>query len=374
MAHEIWTLDRPMMGSNKPGWHKKGIVVAGQPNIEEAIKHAKMDWKVICEQALLSDGDGGMLPIPNSFATVRDDLPKNDPRRILGSSVSGRYEPIQNRDVFEIAEFMQNSGAAEIETAGTLKNGRLAWVMSVAPKPIKIKDDELAKYLLLSTSHDGSKALQIMFTPIRVVCWNTLQWALAGSTDKITITHTGDRKRKIENAKVVLGLADKHFGAHEEVMNKMANAAIDDRFAAAFLSAVFPNPETDQKWTTQTKKRNRIFQLFKGEQSGGDQVAVKGTAYGLANAVTEYLDHESTCLAVNRGQDDARMDSIMFGHVAKTRNTALNALTRALEIVKSPSVRSTQVDDILLAIETGTSGTSAVDELLDGIDLPDDSN
>ena len=369
MAHEIWTLDNVILGSSEGAWHKQGHVFKGQVSPEEAIQLAKMGWSTVCEQLVLPNGKGGFLKAPNAFATVRDDLPLDDPRRILGV-VSSRYDPIQNGECFGILDELCGESGARIETAGTLKNGRVVWMMAVNPQKTTVVDDFIARYLLVSSSHDGSKALQIMFTPVRVVCWNTLNWAMGGKQNKATVRHTKNRDAKLTDAKAVLGLSDEYFNEHQDTMRKMAKTSIDDRFAAAYLTALFPDPDDEsQAWSTNAKKRNRCFKLYKGEQSGGDQTACKGTAYGLANAVGEWIDHERTTLtSAGRERTDARMDSTMFGSGAQLRETAFSALTRTLEIVKSPGMQSNEVDSLMDQINLNQSNR-VVDAILDGIDL-----
>lgn len=355
MAHRIEELDGVMLGSNKPAWHELGTVVAGQPNSAEAIKLAGMDWAVETEEVYLADGNGGRIKIPNTFATVRTDLALDDPRRALGI-VSGRYEPIGNAEAFGIVDELIGEGGGRFETAGTLKNGKLAWMMAVAPEKTTIKDDTIARYLLLSTAHDGTRAVQINYTPVRVVCANTLACALNGVKSFATIRHTKNKADQIADAKRVLGLASEYFDAHGETMGKLADSSIDDRFAAAYLQALLPDPPATAnfKWSGAKKKRNRIMDLYHGDQAGGDQEAVKGTAYGLLNAVGEYVDHERTVLAMNgRSKADARMQSVMFGSGARLKQQSFGLLTRVLEVEKPAAgeVQDTAVDNLLASLD-----------------------
>ena len=356
MAHEIEELDNVMLGSNTPAWHELGTVVAGQPTSAEAIKLAGLDWGVETEPVLLSDGQGGFIEIPNTFATIRTDLPLTDPRRALGV-VTERYEPITNAEAFEIVDELVGEGGARFETAGSIRNGRMAWMMAVNPKTTKVVDDTLAQYLLLSTAHDGTRSVQINFTPLRVVCSNTLHCAINGVQRSAIIRHTKNKRAQIADAKRVLGLAGEYFDAHGQTMEKLAQQRIDQAFEAAYLLALLPDPkpEDDRKWCGNEKKRNRILELYHGDQAGADQQAVKGTAYGLLNALGEWVDHERTVLAMNgRTKADARMNSVMFGSGAEFKSQAAGLMTRVLgveEAVAETTAHDRAVDDLLARIE-----------------------
>ena len=133
MSHEIMELDNVMLGSGLEAWHGLGTIVAGQPDSATALRVAGLDWGVDLEQVLLSDGNGGTIKVPNGFAIVRDDLDLSDPRRVLGS-VTGRYHPVTNREAFEIADALAGEGGARFETAGSLRNGKICWMLARMPE------------------------------------------------------------------------------------------------------------------------------------------------------------------------------------------------------------------------------------------------
>ncbi len=376
MAHNIEELDNVMLGSNTPAWHDLGTVVAGQPNSAEALKLAGLDWNTTLEPLTLPDGQGGMIEIPNAFATIRDDLPRTDTRRVLGT-VTSRYEPISNVEAFSIVDEFAGEGGARYETAGSLRNGRIAWMMAAMPNTTTVVDDTLKQYLLLSTSHDGTRSVQINFTPVRVVCWNTLSLAVNTAQRSAFIRHTKNKSDQIVEAKRILGLAGEYFENHGQTMTRLAKSSIDDRFAAAFVMTMFPDPEPGQRWSLADKKRSRVLQLYKGEQAGADQQATKGTAYGLYNALAEYADHEKTVMAMGgRTRSDARMDSVMFGSSATLKQQAAGLLTRVLELEKEPDqepAARSDVEALLSQFQLEDDGRKAsIDALLDSIDF--DSN
>ncbi len=255
MAHEMHELDHAVYGSNKAAWHGLGTVVEGNPSSREALELAKLDWLVTKEPAYASDGDGGRVLLasdddaavdfdnmPQVWLTCRSDLPATDLRRVLGA-VGKSYTPIQNSEAFEVLDALIGEGGAKIETAGSLFNGRVVYMTALLPDEISIKGDKINKYLLLRTSHDGRCAMEALFTPIRVVCNNTLTWALNKAKTRVKIRHTSGAQSRLDEARMVLGLADQYFGEHAETLKALAAAKIDARFVEAYLSALIPGPK-----------------------------------------------------------------------------------------------------------------------------------
>src|SRR5690606_1423164 len=138
---------------------------------------AELDWPVETVPAF-ADVDGSLIPAPEARHVIR--------RTRAGAEVLGtvgkRWTPLQNRDAFRWFDPLLADGDCELEAAGSLKGGRNVWILarvrSIAPVTVgRRPDDEVRPYLLLSNAHDGTRAVTCAFTPIRVVCWNTLSAA-----------------------------------------------------------------------------------------------------------------------------------------------------------------------------------------------------
>lgn len=271
-------------------------------------------------------------------------------RRILGV-VGDRYEPIQNAEAFSIADDLAGMGGARFESAGSLRNGKLVWLLAVLPQQSRVRDDVIDRYLLLTNPHDGSGAMQIMFTGVRVVCWNTLTQALRGAKTQASIWHILNRQQQIEQARQVLGLAAQYFDQQAAVFDRLASTPVEQQFVARFLNAVFPDPAGKSN-TRAANTRERVSDLFLGGQQGADQEAARGTAYGLWNAVCEYADHERTVMAFNqRTAADARMDSILFGSASRLKMDSAALLGRVLGI-EELDMRSARIDEMAAAFAT----------------------
>lgn len=372
MSHLIESLDNVLLGSNKPAWHGLGTVVRGQPTSAEALRLAKLDWTVSVEPVCLPDGNGGFIEIPESFATVRDDLARTDYRRALGV-VGNRYVPIQNSEGFDIADEIAGAAGARFETAGSLRNGKTVFMTMVMPDSIKVVDDTILPYILISTTHDGTGSEKITYTPTRVVCANTLAVALSESA-KIkshkswSIRHTANKNERTRQAVDAIKRGNEYFGRHADSMRGLAAAKVDSRFASAFAQALFPDPKEKTARNSMPEKRAEIGRLFSYKQKGANQAAAKGTAYGLFNALAEYIDHSrGTRVVGNATAGESRFDSTMFGSGAALKQAGYGLLTRVLEL-EPAGKRDAELDALCESFDLALSAkNAAVNSLMDSI-------
>jgi len=232
MAHKIEDLDNPVFVGDA-AWHRLGTTLPHDKDLpaREALELSKLDWRTDLEPIRSINGD---VIIPGHFATVRSDLSPNDVRRYLGV-VGDKYTPVHNEEAFEVADILRNQFGARIETCGSLKNGKLVWMMVSLPTPVNIKDDRIHEYFLLMTSHDGTKRVTMGFTMVRVVCWNTLTMALNGLKDSISVPHTKTAPEKMKWASAAMVESKLYFGKLSEMFTKWANETVDRRFVKAYL-------------------------------------------------------------------------------------------------------------------------------------------
>jgi phage/plasmid-like protein (TIGR03299 family) len=364
MSHQIFELDNPFYGSRNPAWHNLGTVLDGQLTSAEALVQAGLDWLVDLESLQSTDG----IVVPDAFVTCRLDLACDDKRRFLGV-VGTRYNPIQNSEAFRLADALIGEGGARFETAGSLKNGRIVWMLAELPESQKIVDDTLKSYLLLRTSHDGTASLECLLTSIRVVCHNTLTAALRATKNRVKVRHTASAKVNIDEARRILGLAKDHFEEHANRLNQLAAVKVDDRFAKAFSAALYPDAENRNNTRAQNARRD-ILGLFHGGQAGANQEATNGTAYGLLNAMTEYLDHRTSperTTKTRREVAENRFASTLWGNHAAKRQQAFDLLSRATGVDGQGRGIMEQVLEARPTADSSDSGN--VDDLLGALDL-----
>jgi len=314
--------------SIKP-WHNQGTVVDGLLSSEEAIKTAGLSWKVTPKEMFISSCSAtkGLIKVDSNRAIVREDT-----ETVLGV-VGNRYLPIQNSEAFNFFDNVVGNKDAFYDTAGALGQGERIWLLAKLPGDIQVAGkDTVEKYLLLVNSHDGSTALQMMFTPVRVVCQNTLNMALNKKIGHgISIRHTKNAQHKIQEAQRALGMAVTYYNNFETTANQMATARFSDAQMTNLINKLFPAPkvrknkeelgEVDSTVTSRSKE-----QLMTLWNSGTGIAPFRGTAWGAFNAVTEYADYYRNIRAGDNDVGNAQLASIWLGSAANLKQEAFNQI------------------------------------------------
>ena len=299
MAHEIHEHDQMFSVREKP-WHGLGKIIAEAPNSEEALRIAELDWEVYQTEVIRVD-TGNI--VPNMKLNVR-----SNPDIELGL-VSDRYRIVQNKDAFSFTDAIIG-GDVRYETAGSLKNGRTVWMLAKLP-PAKVAGDDVEQYMCFTNSHDGTGAVRVCLTPIRVVCNNTLNYALAHAKRSWSCKHTGDIKGKLEEARQCLYLAENYILALDDYANEMTKIRVDDEFLKRILIKCFPKNELMSKREVATidqKKEQYMVCYF-----APDIAKFRGTAWGALNAMSDFVGHAAP-MRVTKSYYENRWDSIMNGN------------------------------------------------------------
>lgn len=311
MSHEIHEKDNLIYVGTRP-WHGLGTPFTTPPTINEAINAAKLDWEVGLKPLFTKEGEEAP-----AFATFR-----KDDNAILGV-VGLKYQPLQNTDTFKFFEPFLEAKEASIETCGSLKNGRKVWVLAkLNRRPIEIvKGDEIEKFILLSNSHDGTLAVRCGFTPIRVVCNNTLSMAMnnAGS-NLIRIKHSKSAVDNLESLRETMNLANQQFETTANNYYKLlAKKSISAKDLETYIKTVLDIQKDSETGKFSTRATNIVDNLIKLFENGiGNNLpGIKGTYWAAYNSITDYLSH-------HRGNNlDNRYDSLWFGDSAQINKRAL---------------------------------------------------
>lgn len=315
MAHEVETM--AFVGSRGLPWHGLGTSVEELLTADEMQTAAGLDWVVEAKPMTLQ---GTNIVVPNKVANVR-----NTDSAVLGV-VGSRYKVIQNTEMFSFADYLLDAGA-QFETAGSLRGGEVVFAaMEIPSEHIEIKGDngQTKSYLVLANGHNGLFPFRALVTPVRVVCMNTLNAALGDAKTSFTIRHTAKVEGKIAEAKRALGITHKvmdefRVGAERLILKKMT-----EKDAIRVITSVFPLSEDEKR----DKKvfSDRAAQTLAIWKNAENLEGVRETAWGVWNAIGEYLDHG---VAYRGGQRstaaDAKASSIVLdtGFAARTKRQAL---------------------------------------------------
>lgn len=299
MAHHIEENDSLFFVGATP-WHGMGTELPQLATAAEAIQAANLGWTVSKEQVKTSAGK----EVAGKFITIREDT--GDGLGVVGD----QYSVLQNSHAFDFFDAVtQDPHGPKYETAGSLWNGRKVWMLAKMPEMMEVvKGDDVAPYILLSNSHDGSSAIRIQFTPIRVVCQNTLNMAHAGKDKTFKVRHSGDVLLKVSQAQDALGIIRHTVAETLDLYRALANKTPSKDQVDAVLAQLFPDTKTDRA----KLQRERVLSLAEAGIGNGN-ANVRGTAWALYNGVTELVDHHNNAGSKRDDAKDMRLNSIGLG-------------------------------------------------------------
>jgi phage/plasmid-like protein (TIGR03299 family) len=333
MAHNLNFNERTGQHSffsvKEKAWHGLGQIVQNYPTSIEAIKFAGLDYTVE-KRKLFTYANSEMdivipeVEIPGFFATVRTD--NDDVLGVVGKD----YEVVQNIDAFSFFDSIVEGDGIQYETAGALGKGERIFITAKLPGYIRIgREDLIEQYLFLTTSHDGFGSITAAFTPVRIVCNNTLNAAMRNHTNSVKIRHTANAKEKFEQAHKVMGISNQLSTQLDEIFNRWSKVKVtDDKLQRLIQLAMIPNKEVlvniqrgewDELSTCFNNMCNSVFEYAMSSPSQQTETA-KGTLFGAYNAVTGYFQNVR-----NYKDDETKLKSLLFNGTAQLRTQkALN--------------------------------------------------
>lgn len=289
-----------MMYVREVPWHGLGTKVNEAPTSKEAIKLAGLDWNV--NPTVIYDANG--KEISGYKANMRD-----SDQSILGI-VSDRYQIVQNSEAFEFTDSLLDEGVV-YETAGSLRDGKQVWLLARMPRTTILGDD-VDPYLCFTNTFDGSGAIRVCATPVRIVCNNTLNLALETTKRSWSTRHIGDLAGKLHQAKETLGLAQEYMKKLDEDADRLANTKLSDAEIESIVSFIFPIDyikDTKRKIENTNKMRNDFMTCYMMP----DIAQYRNTAYGLVNAASDMAGHMAPSrVTSNYAQNN--WAKIMLGH------------------------------------------------------------
>ena len=270
-----------MFYTREKPWHGLGVRIQEAPTSEKALWLAGLDWKVLQKDIYTE----GRIQVPGYKANVRD-----SDGQVLGV-VTDRYRVVQNREAFAFTDALLGKGV-RYETAGSLQKGKKVWMLARLPKEYIITGERISPYLVFSNTHDGSGAVRVAVTPIRVVCNNTLNLALNTAKRSWSMIHTGDIREKIQEAADTLFRAEEYMDKLGREIEELRNIDLTDQQVKEYIEILLPL----EKEPTPAQSRNTLRLRRDMEQryyDAPDLQKVGSNAYRFVNAVSDFATHSS---------------------------------------------------------------------------------
>ncbi|MDO9179530.1 MAG: DUF932 domain-containing protein [Agitococcus sp.] len=314
MAHLVETM--AYVGSTP--WHGLGNQLTENQPLDVWAKEAGMDWSIReAPVRFIAESDaytGSIMTFPENKVLFRSD--NNAPLSV----VSQRYQVVQPREILEFYRDLTEVSGFELETAGVLKGGRKIWALAKTGQSMALKGNDVTNgYILLATACDGTLATTAQFTSIRVVCNNTLAVALAnGNRGVVKVPH--NTSFDAQAVKKQLGISVSAWDEFMYGLKNLSERKVKPAEVQNYVWRVF-NDGGNKSSTSSSNERAmaKVITLFEGGGQGADLSSAKGTAFGLLNSITEFVDHERRAL-----NPDNRLDSAWFGQGAAIKQKALD--------------------------------------------------
>ena len=330
MAHNIHfneiTNKHSFFSVQQKPWHGLGQIVENYPNSKEALEFAGLNYKVEKRELFTVNktNNNADIKVPEYFTTVRTDT-----QAVLGV-VGKQYEVVQNKDAFSFFDAIVQGEGIQYETAGALGKGERIFITAKLPKYITVgREDLIEQYLFLTTSHDGSGSITAAFTPIRIVCNNTLNAALKNKSNSIKVRHTNNAKERLEQAHQLMGITNTLSTQLENIFNHWSKVRITDKEVYKLIQlALIPNKEVlhniqrgreDELSTYFLNTCNHAYEYALGNETQQLETT-RGTLFGAYNGVTGYFQNVR-----NYKDEEAKMKSLLLGGTGQARTqTAFN--------------------------------------------------
>jgi phage/plasmid-like protein (TIGR03299 family) len=281
----------------KPAWHNLANRIFSQDE--------EVTTQLMLDEAKLSNWNVRLSPVSDFIPSDWNDTsgaqyvirtnPFNQGTDVL-SVVGSRYQVVQNEDLFSFADnILDGDSRCAWESAGSLKKGKVVFGSLTVPREMVLDpqgaNDQTKLYLIVWTSHDGSVAVQAAITPVRVVCQNTLNLAMRNAKQSFKIRHTQSVDGRIAVARETLGLALGYFDSFEAEAKALFEQSVTDKQFNDIISMAYPKPEKDSAKIALTKWENKVTLINDLYFNSPTNANIKGTKWGVLNAMTERLDY-----------------------------------------------------------------------------------
>ena len=295
-----------MFSVRETPWHGMGTIISEAPTSEDALHLAGLDWEV--KQAPMLANIDGVAHDTDYIMNYR-----SSDNALLGL-VQGQYKVVQNKDAFAFTDAIVDGKDTVYETAGSLKGGRLVWMLAKMPT-MNVLGDAIEPYMLFSNSHDGSSAVKVCMTNIRVVCNNTLNLALRNAKRTWSFVHKGNVEYHMEEAKKSIFLAQGYNVSFVNEAEHLASIKFSPAQMGNIVDTLFPMNLEDDSETSKRKLGNLeiMRDSFLKCLDADDVQNFKNTAWGLIQGASDYAYHTRP-LRLTSSFTENRMLSVINGN------------------------------------------------------------
>lgn len=273
-------------------WHGLGTRVEEALSSKEALHYSGLDWRVRQEDLMTVEH----YPIHGFRANIR-----NDNHTVLGV-VSDRYRVVQNEEAFAFTDNLLGEGVT-YETAGSLCGGKRVWLLARLPEPYQLLGEEVTPYLVFTNSHDGSGAIRVAATPVRVVCNNTLNLALNTAKRSWSVAHKGNIQKKLEEARNTLFMADQYLKTLQREAERLSMIRLSDKKALSWMNELLPLPEKATELQELNVMRMRA-DLERRYFDAPDLKVLPKSGWRFVNAVSDFATHAEPLRRTERYQEN----------------------------------------------------------------------
>ncbi len=321
MAHELEILEDGTVCHAYAGetpWHGLGVEVSNELSPKQMQEKAGLDWEVK-KYSLYAEVAGKRVK------TTQKALIRMSDHKVL-TTVGEGWNPVQNDDAFNFFSEFVLAGDMEMHTAGSLKGGSMVWALAKVKESFDIfGGDVIDSYLLFSNPHQYGKAIDIRFTPIRVVCNNTLTMSL-GKKAENSYKAGHQNKFNADGVKEVMGLAHEKFAKYKEMAQFLGTKKFTVEGLLEYYATVFP--KTSGSKVVEKKEdlsRNALVAYEALETQPGAKYA-EGSWWSAFNSTTFVTDH------IQGRNADNRLYSNWFG---SNQNRKITAMKKAMEMASA---------------------------------------
>lgn len=287
-------------------WHGMGRMIQEAPNSAEALRLAGLDW-IVEPKPIFTEIESvfgkTMVAVPGYIANTR-----NTDGQVLGI-VSDSYKIVQNSDAFAFTDSLIG-GDVRYETAGSLSAGKRVWLLAKLPET-EIVGDKTEQYLVFTNTFDGSGSVKVACTPVRVVCQNTLNYALHSAKRSWSIRHTANINTRLHEAQKSLQLANRYMTELQASAEVLATEHLTSKEIDKLIAQLFPiADDASQVVRNHANDRREIFRIA---LEADDLANFRGTKWQVINAAADMADHAQPLRMTATGREN-RLNSIFSGH------------------------------------------------------------